>query len=273
MLGPRILAAAGVALVAAATVLVFWNPLADRHPADRQSSATENSTRPPKLFLFASDIRKDCTNGQRSEVLIGDERLSLDLRVLRSLDLADGETWPGRCPAVPLRATTLWFYIPDDVSGPIYRERGLRLHYLRIEDPSKTSGYKYWIPQGAPERRATIEGQGTIDHVMEENLRYSPGTQSGYRLEHFKDSDGKTRPAIKMICSGQDSKTQTRTCRTSYLFDGLAVEYVFIQSRRWRIHEYYNIPPEGVIPEPEGLLDFDRRIRDWLIDMKMQNPG
>lgn len=71
-----------------------------------------------------------------------------------------------------------------------------------------------------------------------------------------------------MLCSGKDTKTTTRSCRTIYIFDGLVVEYWFVQSRRNPIYERYDIPADGPIPEPEGLLDFDRRVRDWVIDMK-----
>ncbi len=75
-----------------------------------------------------------------------------------------------------------------------------------------------------------------------------------------------------MLCSGKDTKTTHRSCRTTYVFEGLVVNYQFVQSRRWRVYEDYDIPPEGAIPEPEGLLEFDRRVRDWIIDMKVPQP-
>ncbi len=264
----RILAAAGVALVAAAIVLVFWNPLADRRPVDRKNPATENSTRPPKLHVSKYDIRKACLTNQPAELWIGTDRLFVDLRVLESLTLADGETWPDRCPTTPIRVKSLWFFIPDNISGPVYREKGLRLFYLEVQDAATTSWHGPMPVRVAPDSRITIEGAGTIDHVSEEMLRFTSGTQSGYSLQHLSDSDDVQRPPFEMLCSGDAAHTPYRSCRTIYLFDKLVVRYEFTQSRRNPVYEHYDIPPAGAIQEPEGLLEFDRRVRDWIIEFR-----
>lgn len=233
----------------------------DRH-------APVDYTPPPDLHVSKYEIREACTSGTPSELLIGEERLFLDLRVLESLTLAEGESWPGQCPTQPLRVSKLWFYIHDKVSGPVYRERGLRLFYLRIQDAAATRWHGPQPVRTALDRRITIASRGTIDHVSEEALRFGPGTQSGYSLQHLPDSDGVQRPPIEMLCSGLDGKTSRRMCRTIYAFDGLVIEYKFTQSGGWRVHDHYNIPPKGAIPEPEGLLDFDRKVRDWIIDLR-----
>jgi hypothetical protein len=250
-----------VALIAIPLALSAWHA-----PEKRETSAAY--VPPPNRHVSKFDIREVCTSGTPSQVLIGSARLYLDLRVLESLTLAEGEVWPSRCPTRQLRVAKLWFYIADKVSGSVYRERGLRLFYLGVQDAAATSWHGPQPVRTAPNSRITIEGRGTIDHISEEVLRFGPGTQSGYSLQHLADSDGVRRPPIEMTCSGLHSKTSQRKCHTTYVFDGLVLEYKFTQSGGWRVHDRFDIPPDGAIREPEGLLDFDRKVRDWIIDLR-----
>jgi hypothetical protein len=258
---------AGVVLALLALGLLQWQQHLERQ-AERRRTTLAESKPTPKSDVSKFEIRKLCLTDQPAELWIGTERLFVNLRVLESLTLADGETWSDRCPTAPIRVKGLWFYIPDNVSGPVYREKGLRLFYLKVQDAAATSWHGPIPVRAAPDSRITIEGAGTIDHVSEEVLRFASGTQSGYSLQHLNDSDGVQRPPFEMLCSGDATHTPYRSCRTIYLFDKLVVRYEFTQSRRNPVYEHYDIPPAGAIQEPEGLLEFDRRVRDWIIEFK-----
>ena len=91
-----------------------------------------------------------------------------------------------------------------------------------------------------------------------------------YRLQHPAGSDGVVPAPIVMRCGGQPTSSDGRGCNTIYQYGpDLIVEYAFRQNRA--LGQRFAWPtPDGAIPEPDGFLALDARVRAFIDDLQRQ---
>lgn len=186
----------------------------------------------------------------------------VDLRQLTGLYFDDTNSEHGdNCPTTPIAADRVSF----DMTQAEQLDRGLPL-ILRIErlKPGRYAGPK--IVRSSPNARREFADGGTIDDISE----FSPNKPTGklYRLQNPSGSNDVVDPPFEIACAGEAGKGAGRNCHTTYTYQSEFIVYYdtrmdirAIPGRRWPT-------TNGALLEPDGLVALDRRVREFIEDLK-----
>lgn len=239
--------------------------------ASKAETRPGDTSRFRSSYISGSDLRTLCAPGQKVKIEFGATTLFVDLWSLRALHVEELESLErGKCPAVPIRARELFFYLPDHPETlRSFVERGLPFHISisnarLVSDPG--------LPAASPEHRRYLSGGAMIDELTAlyaQRWKLGEGERI-YRLQHRRSGDGSESAPFRVGCSGDLERTPPRSCMVRYRHGAdLVVEYRFSPSGRWISGKRVDWPTtSGTVSEPEGFLEVDQNLRRWLDDLK-----
>jgi hypothetical protein len=222
----------------------------------------------PSLARAASDDgdwgykhRQACPPGHRVPISIADVTLYIDLRSVTRLDLGDFPTPPDSCPTQPFKATLLYFYYGYKELKQLYEDRNLPLKLLRLEAGTAKKIWRLPFPDFTEKKRA-IGTSGFVEDVSD-RAHLPSLNQRAYLFQHL--IEGNDEPFM-MVCSGDPAGSPPRRdCDAHYFLEpGLIINYEVRQDARDDLERHWSIPPTKPIQEPDGLLEFDRKVRDLI---------
>ena len=250
-------------------------------PAFSQSAVAQQtldrSRQPPSTSSWFYGWRDACPRGQRIAAMLGSTILYVDLRWLQYIEIepvSEGTTTT--CPTQPARARDMLFNYPsgqDDIHR-IWLDRALP-HRLMISEyrPSRLPTQDSAALPSDPSMRRELPGGGSVEDFTRSDwfwiTQRRPDARA-YRLLHPAGSDGVVPAPIVVRCVGLRTSSDGRACNTIYQYGpDLIVEYVFKQDRAPG-HLFFWPTPDGAIPEPDGFLALDARVRAFIDDLRRQ---
>lgn len=218
---------------------------------------------------WSSERRVSCPPGYRAPITLGQSVLYVDFRMITHLELGGYPAPAEPCPTSPVSVTLIYFYYKYKELALLYKEMDLPLSRLTVEVGTDKSIWRLPFPTFT-DKKFAVGDAGFIEDVTDRTLFVSQPTlgRRAYLLQH--SSMAERGEPILVICSGNpQGSPPRRDCEADYFIEpGLVIRYVVRQDARDRSARSWQIPPDGPIQEPEGLLEIDRKVRSLIAYFK-----
>jgi hypothetical protein len=266
----------GAFAIAAVTVFgLFHSGGAKHREIDPARKLQDDLQRERAISLVKWRYKEVCPSGHKTEIVIGQTHLHVDMRTIGLLEIEDSQTVPDGCPTEAVRAKRISFDLESEEVYAAYLRHGLRLDQLIIE----VAGPKWYVGPTEvaenPSKRWVVDSVGMVDDVTDAYPNPMNVLNKSYRLQHIGDAADSSSPYVFMTCSGDPTLKGSlgRHCQTYYrLNEELRVHYRFRQDKQFdHPASIWPLPPTGPIKEPEGFLIMDAGVRARIREMQQAN--
>jgi hypothetical protein len=225
---------------------------------------------------FADMVTGTCPSGHVRQVILGSTSLYIEgqwpVTLFTHVPLAN------KCSSQPVLGDVLNFRDLNDALAQELNKRSVRFDEFRLYwSTSKTPQDVSFIPS-APDKRLVLPA-GIIEEITKEFLRGAPEDPNAggplapldrrfCRLQH-RTANGSLGEPFMIHCGNLGlPSTSSRVCHTRYRYGAdVVVLYDFRPDDLTSPQEHYGVAGDP-IPEPDGFLAFDARLRAWIADMQ-----
>jgi hypothetical protein len=227
------------------------------------------------LYLSPEDSKKFqelCPPDHLVAFAIAQKSINLPWKLIRAQWSIARNVWASTggasCPPHPVKVGELFLY-PFDPD--VARARDLNLFLLHITVSEYWKNHPYDIPSNPASRVGGDDGsyfeEVTDGWRAKHSNPYIRDDFRAYRLQPAAAAGGLVPAPVEISCSDLDPKIRTRSCTSSFDYDGLFVQYQFHPKQEGTYYQKTVGLPDGPV-EPAAFLSFDARLRKWLADIQ-----
>jgi hypothetical protein len=224
--------------------------------------------------ISPSDIPDNCLPAQKIQFVLSGTRINIDARWLGNKTLILLYYWVSgpNCPTWPVTVESIEFedgalnamHFTDEIDRKTFRLRLSGIAFPGVNSPPVTSaspGDDFLKSNGPSIESLAVElrqGRSVLPGVP--NIQFR-----AYRLHYQSGIDGGDT-AIDVGCGGH---VQHRICETyhDYFYGGVYVAYKLSPDQARALDAAKHDVPDPN-SEPAVLLEFDKRLRSWIVSLK-----
>lgn len=213
---------------------------------------------------WTTERRTACPQNYRTPISLGGTTYYIDYRTITTLEVAETAELIESCPTEPVIAKRVYFYHGYKELQTLYKQYETPLTLLDLKTGPESAIWRLPFPEFT-EGRSEIPG-GFVEDVSDRVVldRRSIIRARAYLFQH-SNAAGRSDPFLVECGGTQETGAKRRDCEAVYFLElGIILRYSIRQDRRDHPAKHWEIPPAGPIPEPDGLLEVDRRIRNLI---------